>query len=232
MILLLPHKNFILLLRLLLLLLLIYPWCFIFPIYGTDPYEEGKKFAEEQLKQKKDRRNDKAILRSAVADLKPSGTPNEERLALENKRCVLSSSVVSDPLPSLYVFMSFSLPEQVWLSLSKEMESRGGVFVLRGLPQNSFGLLGKKIYDLRKKGMKGTVQIDPRLFIKYSVDKVPCFVFQERENYNKTTGNISLEFALEKITEKSTSATAFDSFSPDVVEPLVRRLDYFSSIFS
>jgi len=97
--------------------------------------------------------------------------------------------------PTLYVFMSFSVPDNIWLSLSKQMSGHPAVFVLRGLPSHSFKLLAQKIADLKEKGMEASIQIHPKLFKQYSVERVPSFVFSEKEEVDKFTGAISIGFA-------------------------------------
>jgi type-F conjugative transfer system pilin assembly protein TrbC len=105
---------------------------------------------------------------------------------------------------NLYVFVSFSMTDESWLSISKAVEQLGGSLVLRGLPNNSFQELAKKIHDLRKRGVNAHIQIDPRLFTKYAIEKVPCFVVLEESSFEKLYGNVSLPFALEKMSGKTT----------------------------
>lgn len=96
--------------------------------------------------------------------------------------------------PKLFIFMSFSVPENIWLSLSQEMKGKQAVFVLRGLPQNSFKLFAQKIGHLKEKGMEASVQIHPNLFNEYSVDRVPTFVLTKHP-VSKVSGVVSLKYA-------------------------------------
>ena len=105
----------------------------------------------------------------------------------------------ADPDTTLYVFVSFSMPEEAFLALSNEIVRVGGVMVLRGLPGNSFKNLAVKIYELKKQGLRATIQVDPRLFSKYSITTVPTFVTTKDGRYDKLSGNVSLAFALEKM---------------------------------
>lgn len=154
-------------------------------------FEKGQQFAEE--------------LRQKMSELK-SSHPKSSRpqLSLQpGKKCSALPIITPDPEPSFYICMSFSLPDVVWISLSKEMEKSGGMMVLRGLPNNSFKELAKRLHSLRLQGMLATVQINPELFTKFSVSKVPCFVQTDEGSYNKLSGNVSLAFALEKLRAKS-----------------------------
>ena len=81
--------------------------------------------------------------------------------------------------PTLLIFMSFSVPETIWLSLSQEMEHSSALFVIRGLPNNSFETFAKKIAHLKGRGMKASVQIHPTLFKEHGIEQVPAFVFSE-----------------------------------------------------
>jgi type-F conjugative transfer system pilin assembly protein TrbC len=45
------------------------------------------------------------------------------------------------------------------------------------------------------------LQIDPRLFTKYEISAVPSFVLACDEKYDKIAGNISIKFALQKISD-------------------------------
>lgn len=118
--------------------------------------------------------------------------------SFEKKKCTTSISSTPDEVAPIYILISFSVPDHVWVGLSKELENKGGIFVLRGLPRNSFKELSKKIQHLDKLGVKVPIQINPKLFTAYQATLVPTFLIQYNEGYDKITGNISLTFALEK----------------------------------
>lgn len=128
-------------------------------------------------------------------------------LPIGNRKCVKSFSGFGEK-PSLYVFTSFSVPEPVWLQLSHEVRHLGGVFVLKGLPKNSFKGLSKRCLRLKKRGLEAAVQINPDLFEKYQIDKVPAFVVSEENSFDKIAGSVSLEFALQKMSEKGNTILA------------------------
>lgn len=106
-----------------------------------------------------------------------------------------------DESASLYVFMSFSLDDQLWLQLSKELEAVGGIFVLRGLPQNSFKELANRLFALKEKGVTVPIQIHPKLFQEYEIQLVPTIVVADDTQYDKLSGNVSLRYALEKMAQ-------------------------------
>lgn len=116
------------------------------------------------------------------------------------RRCG-SEDLITGADTSLYVFMSFSLEDSLWVQYSKEMEKIGGVFVLRGLPGNSFKELADRIFDLQEKGVSIPIQIHPKLFQECDVQLVPAIVVIEGSGFDKVAGNLSLKCALEKMSQ-------------------------------
>jgi len=116
----------------------------------------------------------------------------------DKKKCLTTAAQAPSDI-SFYVMMSFSVPEVTWISLSKEMEKLGAVFVLSGLPNNSFKELSWKIQQLSKLGVNATIQIDPDLFTNNQIDRVPTFLIPRKEGSDKVSGSISLACALEKL---------------------------------
>jgi conjugal transfer pilus assembly protein TrbC len=142
----------------------------------------------------------KEELKKTMSELK--GNNHAEKYIKEltvKGKCSVTQGLKTDPETNLYLFVSFSMPDEAWISLSKEAEKIGAIFVLRGLPENSFQTLSIKMQDLRKKGMRAAVQINPRLFDRFEVSKVPCFVSLNEEKFDKISGNISLNYALKKM---------------------------------
>lgn len=107
-----------------------------------------------------------------------------------------------------FVFVSFSMPDSLWVSLSQELEAVGGVFVIQGLPTNSFKELAHKIYELRQKNVNADIQLHPQLFQDYEIHHVPTFVVQEEEEWHKLAGSVSVAFALEQFKQKCQSKIA------------------------
>lgn len=124
-------------------------------------------------------------------------------LPIEQKcKGCLQAELKGDIESPFIVFMSFSVPDDVWLSLSKELASIGGLIVLQGVPNNSFKELAEHLIRLKKKGMNATVQLHPQLFNQYGVSHVPSFVLREGPSFDKVTGNISVGYALDVMLEK------------------------------
>lgn len=101
----------------------------------------------------------------------------------------------------LYLFMSFSVPVSSWQDHSVELEKRGGSFVLRGLPENSFEAFAEKIKLLREEGVNAPIVIDPDAFDRYYIDAAPTLVLVKEDSFDKVAGNIPIPLALQKISE-------------------------------
>jgi type-F conjugative transfer system pilin assembly protein TrbC len=98
------------------------------------------------------------------------------------------------------VFISFSMPEASLKELFEKVQKHAKKIrvVIRGLINNDFPATIQKMRDLG-----GVVQIDPVLFKTYDVNVVPTFVrvkeHDSTPSYVKMTGNVSLEYALQKL---------------------------------
>jgi conjugal transfer pilus assembly protein TrbC len=115
------------------------------------------------------------------------------------KKCLPLTSV--QPAYNLMVFMSFSVPLESWKDWSYALERRGGVFVLRGLPENSFQTLAQKVKELRDAGINAPIYIDPDACERYRIEMVPSIVFAEGEKFHKIVGNIRMEKAFDLLAD-------------------------------
>ncbi|OJX09012.1 MAG: type-F conjugative transfer system pilin assembly protein TrbC [Caedibacter sp. 38-128] len=113
------------------------------------------------------------------------------------------SAPQEEKLPTVLVFASFSMPQATIKHLAMDLKKVGGALVIRGLINNSFK---KTAMALQKLG-EG-VLLDPTLFEKYNVTSVPTFIIfegdlkDEHPPYDRLTGNVSLRFALERVTQE------------------------------
>jgi conjugal transfer pilus assembly protein TrbC len=119
------------------------------------------------------------------------------------KQCLnsLNSDLFISQDWKLLLFISFSVPETAWMSLSQELEKYGGTFVLRGLPNQSFQELASRILKLKEKGVNASIQLDPKSFLAYEINQVPAIVIAEDRIFDKLSGHVSLKFALEKMAQ-------------------------------
>jgi type-F conjugative transfer system pilin assembly protein TrbC len=140
-----------------------------------------------------------------VAWLRKQINPNESKQELvlpEACKNCFKGKIVEIEDPKIYVCMSFSAPDNIWLSLDKEMEDCQAVFVLRGLPNNSFEVLASRLVALKGKGMSASVMIYHQIFKDYLVERVPTFIFKEYLVEDQISGTISLHYAREIVKRK------------------------------
>jgi hypothetical protein len=78
----------------------------------------------------------------------------------------------------LYVFVSLSMPQSRLINLLQEAKLYGGIVVLRGLKNNSYKDTANFMQPIIKKAAAGII-IEPNLFEKYDVNKVPTFILND-----------------------------------------------------
>lgn len=100
------------------------------------------------------------------------------------------------------VFISFSVPLETWRDFSNQMEKIGGVFILRGIPGNSFETLAEEILTLRKEGIYAPIDIDPNAFELYRIHSVPTILLEDGKRYDKVIGNVRLDTALQMMADQ------------------------------
>jgi conjugal transfer pilus assembly protein TrbC len=128
-------------------------------------------------------------------EINPTGEPPPSLpLQRDCKNCFRGKEIEE---PKLLVFISFSVPENIWLSLAQEMKDYQALFVLRGLPDNSFKSFAQKMAHLKEQGMEASLQIHPQLFKDYDIKSVPSFVFVASDTIHKVSGAVSLDYALD-----------------------------------
>lgn len=126
---------------------------------------------------------------------------------LPNGKC-LTGAKRTEEEPTLRVFISFSVPDETWLHLSQDIADVNGVFVLQGLPNNSFRDFAKRLVTLRERGLSVQVDIDPKVFKRYEITRVPAFVIAEDGRFDKVTGNVSIGFAIDLMARQGDTAMA------------------------
>lgn len=159
--------------------------------------KEREKEAQELLK------ND-AWFKSTLSDLvKKSENIDLEEIKKKNqvllsKTKPCTSNTEGNISENIKIFVSLSMPMSLWQQYSEELIKVGGVFVLNGLPENSFQALAKTMLNLKKNGVKATLILDPIAFRKYQINSVPTIVIEEENVFDKISGSVSLAYALEK----------------------------------
>lgn len=121
---------------------------------------------------------------------------------LENLNLPTETQVISTRSRELYVFVSLSMPKSRLIDLLQETKIYGGILVLRGLKNNSYKDTADFMQSIIEVAQAGLI-IDPTLFEKYDVNKVPTFVLNDPaiKKYDKAVGNVSLNYALEEMSK-------------------------------
>src|ERR1700722_3921185 len=136
--------------------------------------------------------------------LKESGMvkPKEESHPFSQIKQCLTATSSQEPGSKIFVFVSFSMPETAWLTLSQEVSEANGTFILRGLPDNSFKELSARLINIKENGLAVPVQISPKLFEEYDIRSVPTFIVLGDKGFDKVAGNISLKHMLELVDQE------------------------------
>jgi type-F conjugative transfer system pilin assembly protein TrbC len=111
-----------------------------------------------------------------------------------------------EPEDKILVFVSFSMPRQSLVALSKEAQKHHAVLVMRGLKDDSFKATQTAFADLGNEVQTG-IEINPEAFETYHIKQVPVFVRvkltpgKEPQELGRLSGNVSLSFAANKLRE-------------------------------
>lgn len=118
---------------------------------------------------------------------------------------------------NLIVFVSLTMPEEALKKIGEDTKRAGGVIVLRGMKYGlQAGTWLKSLEALKPLANTGAnIQVNPELFQQFSVKAVPTFVVSANPVGDKgcgdgscaagigsIVGDVSLEYALEKIAER------------------------------
>jgi len=106
-----------------------------------------------------------------------------------------ASLFAAEEKPTVQVFMSFSVPIATWKHYALEAKGINALFILRGIPDNSFPAFAVKMDEFRKEGIDLSIDIDPDLFEQYGIEAVPTIVLKREDGYDKIAGNLRLEDA-------------------------------------
>ena len=100
-----------------------------------------------------------------------------------------------------YVFISSNIPKQSLIQILEQSKKINAEVVLRGFINDSHKVTTQSFQDLINMTQYGVI-VDPELFTKYQITKVPTFVIAKGNNYDKVAGNISWQEAIDIITRK------------------------------
>lgn len=120
----------------------------------------------------------------------------------------LEGKASSKQTANLFVFVSFSMPDELIKQYMNEASRYGASVVIIGLIDNDFMQTQLKIQELTEKSRSGGIQIDPNLFTRYEIKSVPAILLTEDEYpcqpsacaakaYDMIYGAVPIKYALE-----------------------------------
>jgi len=126
----------------------------------------------------------------------------------------------SKHMPSILIFVSFSMPEQSLLAILRDAKKIHASVVIRGLIDNSFQKTFQRMAMLVKTSGGDGVELNPVWFRRFSIKTVPAVVVvpegstcfeNESCNSNKSfdvmTGDITVSAALKMIRDSGESGS-------------------------
>lgn len=150
-----------------------------------------------------------ALLTTTLAWANSLVTPNVDIAALAKQYQGVSQAETTSGTPSLWVFVSFSMPKASLQALEQQVNLVGGQLVIRGLIDNSLKKTADAVSQILVNG-RGGLSIDPPAFQQYHITKVPAFVVtkgQDESDFDVVYGNVTLEAALTELANKGNAAS-------------------------
>lgn len=161
-------------------------------------YEIAKKNAkpyEAQVRQLRTAPSQEALVEAQTIIHVQDDASNANKASCKGKCPSIKS--IPDSEPSLQVCMSFSVPIQVWKDLNEDLIRHQGVFVVKGLPNNSFQAFAAKVLEFRKHGITAPIRIDPKLFERLTVNQVPLFVVKKQDETHTVSGTVTIPYVMD-----------------------------------
>lgn len=121
--------------------------------------------------------------------------------------------------PTMAVFVSFSMPEQLLQETLSESARLHIPAVLNGLHQNSMPKTVAKIMVLSKAIPNLNLQIDPTAFARFEIQQVPALVVSSDTGFDVMYGNLTLTEALKRIAEHANESDS--GLTPDDVRRML-----------
>lgn len=117
---------------------------------------------------------------------------------LENtcKHSLLHKDNEMDEKKDFYIFVSLSIPDETLKSLYQDAKKQDIPLVLRGLMDESFKKTAEHLGSL---GI--AAEINPQLFKKYQIKRVPTFLSVKKKDFYTLSGNVTLKYAQQKLLE-------------------------------
>lgn len=126
-----------------------------------------------------------------------------------------ASSFNKKPMPSILVFVSFSMPQNSLEAYLRDAKKIHASVVIRGLIDNSFQKTFQKVATLVKSSGGDGIELNPLWFKRFDIQTVPAVVVvpegsscfksdfcHKESDFDVMTGDIVLSAALKEIRDK------------------------------
>lgn len=101
------------------------------------------------------------------------------------------------------VYISLGVPVGVWKSYQADVMKLGGIFVVRGLPDNSFEAFYREAERLKKEGVTAPIIIDPKAFSRHGIKRVPVVEVRGQGGVSWMKGAVGLPYVLDYLAERT-----------------------------
>lgn len=112
---------------------------------------------------------------------------------------MLSHACVAERL----LFVSLSMPDNVLIPLLQQADEKQVPVLIRGLVNNDLQQTQQRLKQLMKKTSIQGVSVDPIAFERFDVKRVPTLVIENKNQWYKVAGNVSLQQLMETIEQSS-----------------------------
>lgn len=120
------------------------------------------------------------------------------------------------PSSPVLIFVSFSMPKASLRGWLKQADRLNAPVIIRGLVHNSFRDTTTAVMALVTDN-RGGVQLDPTLFKRFHIDKVPavvvidtaCLAKEDCQNFHVVYGDVTLDYALKEIARQNDSLSLY-----------------------
>ncbi|HAT7809689.1 TPA: type-F conjugative transfer system pilin assembly protein TrbC [Legionella pneumophila] len=110
--------------------------------------------------------------------------------------CVIMTSSFA---VQLSVFVSFSMPETLFRETLKESAQRNIPAYLNGLYRDSMSETALKVMALNKRIPNLNMAIDPTLFERFGIQKVPALVVDDGKAFDVIYGHLTIQEGLARM---------------------------------
>ena len=130
--------------------------------------------------------------------------PNSQQERVSNEADNIKNNMgkpQDDDSDKFLYFVSFSIPDDGIIAMTKDAKSYGFTPVIRGLIDNDYTTTAKKVFKLTQVDKNFGVAIDPFYYREFNIKAVPALVVKCKQGYDVIYGSLPVKEDLNKILE-------------------------------